>query len=300
MGDHRSGTTLLYKLLDATGCFNIATAFHVILRDELLFHHMQGSTAAKQQELADLFAHKGLATRVFDGVGISPDMPEEYGFVLKGAGSRPQLTPGNAADLITFCKKIQFGAGNTRPLLLKNPWDYFLNFMVVKELFPTSKFIFIARHPTAVVNSQLRATRSLFQEKNEYVALVAAWYEQLYQAPIKRHMGRLLFSGFFDLGLRVVTRHVVKACEYFINQAAYLAEEDIVKIRYEDLCKTPGLVIDQILEMLGCEKTREPDYPALIQPRNINLLPEVRKSESQLSRKIKEYLAFWGYEASCE
>ena len=36
LGEPRSGTTLLYKLLGLSGCFNIVTVYHLMRYDELM------------------------------------------------------------------------------------------------------------------------------------------------------------------------------------------------------------------------------------------------------------------------
>ncbi|MCP2728400.1 hypothetical protein [Limnofasciculus baicalensis] len=38
MGDHRFGTTLLYKTLVATECFNFVKAYHIIKYDEIIYN----------------------------------------------------------------------------------------------------------------------------------------------------------------------------------------------------------------------------------------------------------------------
>ena len=40
LGDQRSGTTLLYKTLTDTGCFNAVRACHIINYDEILSNHV--------------------------------------------------------------------------------------------------------------------------------------------------------------------------------------------------------------------------------------------------------------------
>ncbi|NEN93018.1 MAG: sulfotransferase [Okeania sp. SIO3H1] len=40
MGEHRSGTTLLYKSLVATECFNCVTAYHIIKYDQILSNYI--------------------------------------------------------------------------------------------------------------------------------------------------------------------------------------------------------------------------------------------------------------------
>ena len=91
IGDHRSGTTLLYQLLAKTECFNVVNTYHVICYDEIVANHALGCEQAAQGALADLLAARGLLNRVIDDVQVSPDLPEEYGFVLRHVGFKPQL-----------------------------------------------------------------------------------------------------------------------------------------------------------------------------------------------------------------
>ncbi|NJN19548.1 MAG: sulfotransferase, partial [Oscillochloris sp.] len=94
MGDHRSGTTLLYQLLAATGGFNVVTAYHVINFDQVLADHGAGRSAAARCELAARLGALGISDRKLDGVIVSPDLPEEYGFLLED-GPQPRLRAHN-------------------------------------------------------------------------------------------------------------------------------------------------------------------------------------------------------------
>src|SRR4051812_34666393 len=82
IGDHRSGTTLLYQMLAATGHFNVVTAYDVIQYDSLLQAHLDGKTDQAKSKLNYEFAAVGLTDRVIDGVRVSADLTEEYGFVI--------------------------------------------------------------------------------------------------------------------------------------------------------------------------------------------------------------------------
>ena len=113
-------------------------------------------------------------------------------------------------------------------------------------------------------------------------------------------MGKLLFSQLPHLGFRMVTQHVVRACEYFLNQISRLPELDIVKVRYEDLCQEPEQVADQIIDTLGLVKIKEPDYPSLIQPRKIELVPEIKRVQDRLTNKLSNYLEYWNYGVNYE
>jgi len=294
LGDHRSGTTLLYKLLAATQCFNFVTAYHVIRYDDILFNYVNRREDDARQALDELFRSLGLSDRIIDGVPVTPDLPEEYGFILPNAGYRPQLSPGNLPGFIELCKKVQFVSASDRPLLLKNPWD-FLNFMYVKAAFPDARFIFIHRHPIHVINSQLHATRSLLSTRNAYVALIARWYAQLFQRPAQFLAMRLLFSPHFDLGLRIAVRHVVRATTYFLQHVDSLSETDYISVRYEDLCEDPETNVARILEFLGLKPMASLAYDTFIEPRPLRLLPEVARNYDGLCQKLKAYCAYHGY-----
>ena len=104
MGDHRSGTTILYKILGATGCFNIVTVYDIARFNRLLYDHVNHSTTESKEELNNYLRQRGMQDRVFDRVSVDADTPEEYGFILRNGGSRPQLREDNVADLVALCQ----------------------------------------------------------------------------------------------------------------------------------------------------------------------------------------------------
>lgn len=297
MGDHRSGTTILYKLLGLSGHFNIVTAYHIINYGELLYNHIHGRSGESRAALAARFAELGLSDRGFDALLAGPDTPEEYGFILRGEGQRPRLRPANRASLVELAQKVQFTGDPRRGLLLKNPWDYFLNFRYVKRAFPDSRFIFIQRHPLDTINSQLRATRELFAAQNPYVALVAGWYRRLWAQPARLRAMRLLFSPQLGLGRRLVLRHVARAGAYFLANVGHLPSTDYICIRYEDLCRDPAATIGRLLAALGLEGGGSIDYRGLLAPRDGRLLPEIEALRATAHRRMRPFYERFGYSA---
>jgi hypothetical protein len=87
-GLHRSGTTLLCSLMQATQRFNVVTTYHVLRFRQILARHLAGETEWAKAELAVQFRAVGVLDRVIDGVRVTPDMPEEYGFVSDRASER--------------------------------------------------------------------------------------------------------------------------------------------------------------------------------------------------------------------
>lgn len=292
LGDHRSGTTLLYRLLAESGGVNYVSAYHIIEREGLLEQAAAGRQEAARAALADRFRAAGLEDRVIDGVQVSPDLPEEYGFILQGERFRPQLKPGNLAAFDQFCRTVQAVSAAERPLLLKNPWDY-LNFAYLARVYPEARYIFLHRNPVHVVNSQLKATRSVFAAPNGYAAMIADWYAETVQSPLRRFGAQLLFGP--RLGPRIVTRHVNRAAGYFLAHHAALPPAQVIEVRYEDLCERAGQEVGRLLDFLGIDGGDPATYDAMIQPRPLRLLPEVEAREEAIRSRLRRYIDYCRY-----
>src|SRR5690242_17977459 len=115
MGDHRSGTTLLYQLLAQTGHFNVVTAYHVIYYGEIVSNYLNGTEAEAKRALSRRLADHGQTDRLFDDVSVTPDLPEEYGFVLSNRHSgQGRLDPQTLPTFVELCRKVQLTAGVDR------------------------------------------------------------------------------------------------------------------------------------------------------------------------------------------
>lgn len=294
MGDHRSGTTLLYQLLAESGAFHVVTAYHIICYDALLEHHLKGTEAAARRELAARFSALDLDTRVMDDVKVTPDLPEEYGFVFKGGGSKPQLSAETLPRFEELCRKLRYIGGTDRPVLLKNPWDY-LSFIFVKRMLPHARFVFIHRHPLYTINSQLKASRALMGAKSEYHALLSKWYADLFERPLQRWIPKVLFES--PLGIRIVRRHVRLAARYFLDNIDRLDGRDFISLRYEDLCADPRSAIASVLDFLALPSAPENDGTTRIVSRDPELLGEVRRDRARIATELSSYLSYVGYHA---
>ncbi|MBU7581537.1 MAG: sulfotransferase [Nostoc sp. TH1S01] len=295
MADHRSGTTLLYKTLVATECFNFIKSFHIVKYDELLFNYINGTEDKARQEIEDIFKSLGMKDRVIDHVAVTPDLPEEYGFILKNAGFDSYLNSHNLFKFTELCRKIQFVSEQERALLLKNPWC-FSHFMYAKTVFPKAKYIFIHRHPIHVMNSKLKAARAILSSRNEYTSLISKQYKQIFDKPMQRFLYQLLYSSYFNLGLRRVTEEAVQSTTYFLDNINTLPKTDYVSLTYEELCHTPEATIMKILEFLGLKARVKLAYDSLIQARQLKLLPEVERNYERIRQKLQPYFDYHGYE----
>lgn len=294
-GPHRSGTTLLYSLLQATRRFNVVTAYHVLRFRQLLARHLAGETDRAKAELAEQFRAAGILDRVIDGVRVTPDMPEEYGFVLADPGP-PRLRPANLGRFTDLCRKVQFTGDPARSLLLKNPWDFGRS-QFARRHFPWSKFLFLHRDPVRTLNSQLNAARTVLAARNPYLAMLAPRYGLLFRRPFTLRPTRWLFAPGHRLGAWLLARGVVAGIRSAVRDRAGLPPADCFDVRYEDLCARPNEVIAGVLGWLGLGTAGVPDVSAMITPRGGALLPEVERLRPRLAARLGDYHREFGYAA---
>lgn len=296
IGEHRSGTTILYKLLAATGLFNYVTYYHITHSDELLYNHLCQQEAAAKEALQARFATLNLEDRGFDQIRVTPDLPEEYSFALKRGASLwyvPRLARRNLPQFMALCRKVQFVAGNDKPLLLKNPWDA-ANFLFLQQTFPNAHFIFIHRHPVYAINSKLKAVRSILAARNPYSALLDPAYARLFDRPGQLRLARAIFPSFGDLDLRILTRLAINWTRYFLQNHTRIPAGNQVSVQYETLCARPGETINQIIQALNLPP-RQGNYESWINPRPLKLLPPIVRHKARIQRRLAPYMAYNQY-----
>jgi hypothetical protein len=302
VGSHRSGTTFLHRLLHASGCFNVLTAYQVINYDEVLANFLGGTETEAKRRLAERFRAAGLTTQGIDNVELTPDSEEEYGFVLHEgttldsllARRDPILTERNLPKFVEACRKVQFTEDPARPILLKNPWDY-ANFLEVKRLVPDAKLVILHRHPARTVNSQLKAVRQLTAARNEYIAMLSPAYVRAFRRPLLMRLARWLFDPKRRSGLKGIIRRHAKSVRLIHARAAEVPAADRYEVRYEDMCAKPNEVVNAVLGWLGLEGDAKVDYAAMVETRAGKLLPEVAARQDDLAGRLADYYAAHGY-----
>jgi hypothetical protein len=297
MGPHRSGTTILYKLLAATGLFNVTTVFHVVNRRELAAYRDATVERDARRALSALFAERGLTDREFDSIPVGPDMPEEYAYALEHQGRRPRLDDKNLPGFLTFCRDVQALQDPDRPLLLKNPFDAD-NFVYIRREIPNARFVFVHRRPAEVISSQIRAIRSILDERNEYVALVSRRYDRLSAHRLTLGAARALYADRWPLLVEQVAGNVTRVNEYFVNNRHVFAAGQAAGVTYDSLCVRPEAAIRCAVDAIGLPAPRRHDYAELIRARSPELLPEVRARLARISRDNAAYCEVVGFQAS--
>lgn len=296
IGDHRSGTTLLHRLLAETGCFNFVTAYHVIRYDQILAAHLSGRTEQARQELMREFQSSGLTDRIIDDVPATPDSPIEYGFGLASKERRNRLTPETLPRFMELARKVQFVSPDpSRPLLLKNPWDV-LNFVEIHDTFPQARFVFIHRHPLLVMTSQLRATRSLLTQRNPFAEMLVPFYRRLHERPLQLLAARLLDRPPVRFLERMTALHAVRVARYFLDHIGSLPASSHVSIQYEELCQDRDKTLGRITGFLRVSPHGMGLYKDEIAPRPPKISADARRAYNGILKKLKPYLEYHGYD----
>jgi len=294
LGVERSGTSILYKILSKTNCFNIVSSYHVINYKELLHNHINNSEEKSKKNLQDLFEKNSQFDRGIDRLKINPDFPEEYRFILAHKADADHINSKSISAFEGMCRKIQFISENNKPILLKNPKD-FTHFLKIKSLIPNSKFIFIHRYPVKTLSSQVRALKSLLKNKSYYMSLVAPKYGEVFDNPFLLLYYRILYSYIIPYRVISATNKLANSTKTYLRNINLLNKNDYISIKYENLCKKPDFVINKILDFLDVKPDHDINYDSFIKPREIRQLKTIKFFESWITKKLNEYILYLNY-----
>jgi hypothetical protein len=291
LGLHRSGTTLLYRLLAESGCWNSLNAWHVIRYDEIKIGKV--SHATSRESLRNQFAALGLQTREVDSVEIDPETKEEYGFILDNHGQGLQITRNNFPFFREICDTIKSTYDRQSPLLLKNPWD-FGNATTIKALIPSARFVFIHRNPVHVVSSMWRFVRLEILQPMPYLSLLSNRYKRLTRSHLRFPLARFAVHKCPSWLVRLLIIWVSRQTKAYLTSCASIPREDRVEIRYEDLCLDPQRIMNRILKDLEVSG-REVDYASIVGGQASRTEIIVSRQEQFLRRKLAVYYKRFGW-----
>jgi len=287
---HRSGTTILYSLLAASGCFNVVTAFHVLNRHRLLDLHQRGELEEARRTLQRQLASGGVTDEY--GEPVMADHPEEYSYALARQGRRPTLDQGNLASFREFCRAAQAVQDPARSLLLKNPFDT-RNFLFIRDAVPDARFVLLHRHPAEVIDSQLRLIRWMLHTRSSYDALIVERYCRLYDRRVRLAAARAVCSPRLPLLFELVFRNIVAGCDYAVEHADALGGRAL-SITYPDLCRDPAAVVKRVLAFTGVEPNGHTATAPMVGRRTAALTPEVERRLPRIERRTDAYRRQFG------
>jgi hypothetical protein len=305
MGCHRSGTSMLYHLLAYTGSCDYISVYDIVKYDELVRNRIEGREEAVKAELdAAVRVEK---TRGVDNLPVGAGYPEEYRFLLAPKVPRwffsirkrverlsfaPHLTGETRERFLEICRKKQFLSGGDRPLVLKNPNDFYSNFEEIHRMFPRAKMIFIHRHPLHILNSYVAGFGGIVESRSAYAALLDPRYRDLFKSPVRRMIFQRAFRG--EQLPRFVMSGLVKGYEYYLKKIRAMPEDRFLTLRYEDLCQDPEPHLSRIGKWLNI--AIEPRIPEkFVSPRNLEVAERVRAAYSERVEEIRPYLESQNY-----
>lgn len=293
MGMHRSGTSILYKALAATGCFNYVQAYHIIEYDRILANFFEGGQETAIQKLTQTFEEADLTNRLIDQLVVSPLTPEEYGFILLNAETKGYVCTENLSLFTELCKKVQLVSAQDKPLLLKNP-PCFPEYMYIKIKFPAAKFIFLHRDPVFVLSSQLKAWHDSFSKVNPYFALLSSKYHNA-MTDSKKFLENVHSTPLYEVASNTLGK-ISLMIDYYLDHIGKLGESEYVSIRYEDLCESPASTLKTVMDFLELTPQKDPLETITIESRTSKLLPMVKRVRHRIKRQLKPYLDYCGYQ----
>jgi len=294
LGFHRSGTSVLYKILAETKKFNTITAYHNIKYDELLYNYFNEKENKAKQEINNYLMKHGQTDRGIDKLKLSSEFKEEYRFIFTNKNYKPKINQNNLELFKQMCKKIQYISKNDKPLLLKNPYDY-PNFIFIKKNFPESKLIFIHRNPLKVINSNTKSFRNLIYKKNYYSALLSKDYKKIIQNPLLMTLYKVYLKTTTFLSCIHTVKQFRKKTDYFLENISKIDNEDYITLKYEDLCEKPDIEIEKIIKFLKIKPEGKINYSKKIKKRNVELIKELKILTPYIQKKLYKYNKYFNY-----
>lgn len=290
LGCHRSGTTFVYQSLADTGRYNYITPYDIVHYERLLSLRANGGEAEARERLQERLVGLG-DTRGIDDVGVGVGRAEEYGFILPKNPERfmfvPQLLPPTLARFVQMCRKKEYLDGVERPLLLKNPDDFYGNFLYIHEQFPQSKLLMVHRHPLTVLNSHIRAWTRMVDSRNEYFAMLHPIYNAMFDHPeviLKHRMTLKTFEG-----VSWMFSEFIRSFQYYFDHIGRLSEDSVLVLRYEDLCRDPQVQFGRISEFVG-QPCRPEVFADCVRQRPVQILPVVQQVYDAMHDQVRFYL----------
>ncbi len=297
MGLHRSGTTFLYEALTEVLPLAALTAYHVLCYPRLLSRH-QASTLHQDQAAFDAhLAALGLTDRQIDAIALSHATVEEYGWLLQKFAGSVHLTPKTQPVFDALCRKLLLLQPGSEAALLKNPWDT-AHAARVHALYPRAKFVFIARHPLPILQSQLKNALLFGGSEADYLQMLLAGFP-LGQAVIGAQRRLFRWAGEERYGrvmIRILMRDIRRELARYRDAWAALPADAKLEVTYPQLTERPVETLGRVAEFLGLAP-RRPLESVAPRPRGGRLHPEVERVAERfladLSRRglLREHLA---------
>jgi len=295
LGLHRSGTSILYKMLHSTDQFNGLTAYDVVYYNRLVYNKKHGLEEEFKHRFNNLIKKTGQKNRDIDKIKMNADFAIEYSFLLGPPYLFQRINQKNKDLFNEICKKIQLVKGEKHRLLLKNPWD-FPNFLFIKEKFPQAKFIFIHRHPLDIMNSSMNALRVIINKETVYSEIFSPFAKKIDENPLLQWFLQSLLIPQLPVGLSLLTENRVRYTKKFLADIKKLDKKSFINIKYEDLCNHTSSTMKNVFNHLQLESVDSKQFEDFIKPRNLIYSPEIYNMKPYILNRFKKYCTYFNYQ----
>lgn len=250
IGDHRSGTTLLYKLLIMSGKVNYLSSYNVIKYDQILSNHFNNTEIKEKKDINNYLTSKNIENRGMDLVEVNADLPEEYGFILRRKSGTSHLNEENHKVLKEVCAKLSILNPHNHLILLKNPYDSD-NISYIKSVFPNAKFIITTRSMRAISRSKRAAASYLFKSFSPYTSLLSDVYTEYFNNNLMRYFILFYYSNFNVFARLKIFNDIKKNQEKMFNNIDKNDTKTFFVTSYEKICENTNLEINSINDFMG-------------------------------------------------
>ena len=224
LGVHRSGTTWLTSALSRHACCAPVSVRHLIeaVDGEPL------SSSEVQQRLID----SGVRVRPGDARPVSPEMTEEYGYLLALAHGSSRTTRRSLPTLQSLIAKVASESPGEVPLL-RNPWDYAASHRL-RGWLPSARFVFVHRDPVDTVGSAVEMFQDFWRAPHPYGLRASPRYQRAWQSSWKRAAFQW-FATRPQLVARMIARGTAFAHRAHLVDSRDLADNRVAHVCYDDL-----------------------------------------------------------------
>jgi omega-hydroxy-beta-dihydromenaquinone-9 sulfotransferase len=291
IGHWRTGTTLLHKLLSLDGQFVTPSLFEAAYPDSFLI---------SRKYLKPVMSPFVERKRPVDNMMIGFDEPQEDEYALIkiawGSPLEKLLFPSNkdyflktAADINNettieknwekeftwFCKKLV--SKENKRLVLKNPF-HSLRIKALIELFPDAKFIYLNRHPYAVIPSTIKLWTIVGQQN----ALNKNF------TPPKLNE---VIEFFYDMNNKIST------------DLASIPEKNYINVRFEDFEADILNELKNIYKFFSLEFTDQLEQDVISYLESVanyqkNAFNLSQEEKNLINTKLQGYMSKYGYKAN--
>ncbi|WP_019591011.1 sulfotransferase [Thioalkalivibrio sp. ALE20] len=239
IGMHRSGTSLLTRVLQQAGFF-------------------MGLGASRNEEAAFTNA---INAWLFREASATWDRPESFDWLLEDDTLRPWLLDymegvvrGPASlRFLGFRRGLRGGGmpGQNRPWGWKDPRNTY-TLPLWLELFPQARVLHITRHGVDVAASLRARRRGVFDKRAHRYRSLRSWYRNHPGAPARRGFAPQARCRTLEGGFSLWESYLQRAREH-----VRALGPNAMEIAYEDLLTDPARLLPQALEFCGCPPDAE-------------------------------------------